>query len=238
MLFDLRGGGRRRTVQIVYVTLALLMGGGLVLFGIGGAVSGGLVDAITQNGGSGPTGVQRYRDKVRAAEAAVKAHPRDPAAWAALARARYQLASAGDYFDASTGQFNADGKRVLLASTQAWEKHLQLAKNKPDDSLASVMVQAYSALGDLSKAVQAQEVVTEARPTAATFARLAILAYGAGQTRKGDLAEKKALQESPPDQRNTLKAQIDEAKASSAAPSATPSATAAPTSTATPKPKK
>ena len=34
MLFDLRGRGRRRTVKIVYITLALLMGGGLVLFGI------------------------------------------------------------------------------------------------------------------------------------------------------------------------------------------------------------
>jgi hypothetical protein len=51
MLFDLRGRGRRRTVQIIYLSLALLMGGGLVLFGIGGATSGGLVDAI--QGGSG-----------------------------------------------------------------------------------------------------------------------------------------------------------------------------------------
>jgi hypothetical protein len=47
MLFDLRGRGRRRTVQVIYLSLAILMGGGLVLFGIGGATSGGLVDAIT-----------------------------------------------------------------------------------------------------------------------------------------------------------------------------------------------
>jgi hypothetical protein len=238
MLFDLRGGGRRRTVQIVYVTLALLMGGGLVLFGIGGAVSGGLVDAITQNGGSAPTGIKRYQDKVRTAEAATKAKPQDPTAWATLARARFQLASAGDYVDPNTGAFNAEGKRTLTQATTAWEKHLQLAKNNPDDSLAGIMVQAYSALGDATKAVQAQEVVTEARPTAATFARLAILAYGAGQTRKGDLAEKKALQESPADQRNTLKAQIEEAKKSSATPIPTPTTTATPKATATPKPKK
>ena len=32
MLFDLRGRGRRRTVQAVYLSLALLLGGGLVLF--------------------------------------------------------------------------------------------------------------------------------------------------------------------------------------------------------------
>ena len=32
MLFDLRGRGRRRVVQVVYLGLALLLGGGLVLF--------------------------------------------------------------------------------------------------------------------------------------------------------------------------------------------------------------
>ena len=46
MLFDLRGRGRRRTVQAVYLTLAILLGGGLVLFGVGGNVSGGLLDAL------------------------------------------------------------------------------------------------------------------------------------------------------------------------------------------------
>ena len=52
MLFDLRGRGRRTTVQVIYLTLALLMGGGLVLFGIGGDVSGGLVDAFREDSGS------------------------------------------------------------------------------------------------------------------------------------------------------------------------------------------
>jgi len=51
MLFDLRGRGRRRTIQAIYVTLAVLMGGGLVFFGIGGNTSGGLFDAF--KGGSG-----------------------------------------------------------------------------------------------------------------------------------------------------------------------------------------
>ena len=36
MLFDLRGRGRRRTVQVIYIGLAILMVGGLLLFGIGG----------------------------------------------------------------------------------------------------------------------------------------------------------------------------------------------------------
>ena len=50
MLFDLRGR-RRRAVQVTYLMLALLMGGGLVLFGIGGSVSGGLIDAFKGTGG-------------------------------------------------------------------------------------------------------------------------------------------------------------------------------------------
>src|SRR3954465_4102042 len=54
MLFALRGSGRRTTVKVVYVTLAILMGGGLVLFGIGGSVSGGLIDAITRPAGAPP----------------------------------------------------------------------------------------------------------------------------------------------------------------------------------------
>ncbi len=46
MLFDLRG--RRQTaVKVIYAMLAVLMGGGLVFFGIGGSVSGGLLDAFT-----------------------------------------------------------------------------------------------------------------------------------------------------------------------------------------------
>ena len=56
MLFDLRGRGRRRTVQVIYLSLAILMGGGLVLFGIGGATSGGLFDAFSGNSGGGNSG--------------------------------------------------------------------------------------------------------------------------------------------------------------------------------------
>ena len=41
MLFDLRGRGRRRMVRLIYTGLALLMGVGLVGFGIGGGFGGG-----------------------------------------------------------------------------------------------------------------------------------------------------------------------------------------------------
>src|ERR671932_910372 len=125
MLFDLRGGGRRKTIQTVYILLAVLMGGGLVLFGIGGSVSGGLIDAITNNSGSTSSGLDTYRNRVNQAQRQATAHPQDAAAWATLARARFQLASASDYYDSNTGQWNAQGKRILAQASAAWQHHLK-----------------------------------------------------------------------------------------------------------------
>ena len=53
MLFDLRGRGRRRTVRVIYIGLALLIGVGLVGFGVGGGFGGGgLLNAATNNEGA------------------------------------------------------------------------------------------------------------------------------------------------------------------------------------------
>jgi hypothetical protein len=214
MLFDLRGSGRRTTIKAVYLTLAVLMGGGLVLFGIGGDVSGGLVDAITERGGSTNVSDDRFRDRAAEAQRAAQANPQDPEAWATVARARFQYASTGDFFDQATAQFTPAGKAQLQSASQAWERHLELAKNQPDDSVATIMVQAYSQAGlnEPEKAVRAQEIITEARPKDSTFANLAVLAYQAGQTRKGDLATKEALALADKDDRNTLKSELEAAK--------------------------
>ena len=114
MLFDLRGSGRRRVVKVVYVTLALLMGGGLVLFGIGGDVSGGLVDAITERTGSVDDTTKRLQERERAATRAAQADPENAELWAAVARARFNLAGVGDNLDQETGAYTAAGRRVLL----------------------------------------------------------------------------------------------------------------------------
>jgi hypothetical protein len=232
MLFDLRGAGRRTTVKVVYLTLALLMGGGLVLFGIGGDVSGGLVDALQENEGSTTVSDDRFRDRAAQAQREADANPRDAEAWATVARARFQYASAGDFFDQNTGQFTDEGKAQLQAASQAWERHLALAKDKADDSVATIMVQAYSQAGlnQPEKAVAAQEIITESRPKDSTFATLAVLAYQAGQTRKGDLATKKALSLADKDDRNTLKSELEAAK-QQALTSQIQDATEAPTAT-------
>ena len=215
MLFDLRGRGRRRTIKFVYITLAVLMGGGLVLFGIGGggAMQGGLVDAITGTS-SGDTGTERLEAREREALRATQANPNDAAAWAALARARVQTAGLGENFDPSTGAYTESGKAKLAAAAQAWEKYLAVDPKNPDARVAALMVRAFDASGlnRPADAVAAQEIITEARPSDTTFARLAIYAYQADQTRKGDLATKEALERAPEDERNTLKSTLEQAK--------------------------
>jgi hypothetical protein len=219
MLFDLRSTGRRRTVKVVYITLALLMGGGLVLFGIGGggALSGGLVDAITESNTGGGSGEDRISDEEQRATAAARANPDDPALWAAVARARFNLAAAGGNVDPNTGDFTDTGRTQLQAATRAWEEHVELAGDNPDPRVASLMVQAYSALGEPAKATLPQEIIAEERNSAGAYATLAQLAYTAGQTRKGDLATKKALQLTEPDMRETLRGQLESLKASAGA---------------------
>jgi hypothetical protein len=239
MLFDLRGSGRRTTVKAVYLTLALLMGGGLVLFGIGGDVSGGLVDALTGSNGATSSTDSTFRNRAEQATREAQATPQDPEAWAEVARTRYQYASAGEFVDRSTGQFTAEGKAQLEQAAAAWQRHLALAKNKPDDRVATLMVQTYGQLGlnEPEKAVAAQEIITEARPKDSTFATLAVLAYQAGQTRKGDLATKEALALADADDRETLKSELEQAKQQSVA-AQIQDATEAPTATPTPKKEK
>ena len=72
-------------------------------------------------------------------------------------------------------------------------------------------------------------MLTEIDPTQQTFQNLALLAYQAGQLRKGDLAAGKAVDLAPKDEQKELKEQLEQAKSQAAlqqiqetAPSPTP----------------
>lgn len=214
MLFDLRGRGRRRTIKVIYVTLAFLLGGGLVLFGIGGDVSGGLVDAITGSQGSGDTGEDRYRKQAAAAAERTKRNPQDASAWNELTRARIQLATSGDLYDANTDTYTDAGKERLRLAVSSWNRYLALDPPDGDEksSLASRMVRVFVALNDFTSAARAQEIIAEDRESVGAYSQLAVLSYQAGQTRKGDLATEKALELAPDDQREALKGQLESAK--------------------------
>jgi tetratricopeptide (TPR) repeat protein len=215
MLFDLRGRGRRRTVQVIYLSLAILMGGGLVLFGIGGATSGGLIDAI-QGNSSTTSGTDAFQKRVDALEKRTQANPQDKAAWAQLAGLRFQLAGSGANYDQTTGAYTAKGKAILLQAAAAWQRHLSLAGEKPDTTVANQMVQAYGVTGlrNYAEAVKALEFVIDATPNATfqQYAQLAVLAHGAKQTRKATLSADKAVSLAPKNQRKTLQTQIKTAQ--------------------------
>ena len=215
MLFDLRGRGRRRTVQVIYLSLAILMGGGLVLFGIGGATSGGLIDAI-QGNSSTTSGTDAFQKRVDALEKRTQTNPQDKAAWARLAGLQFQLAGSGANYDQATGAYTAKGKAILRQASSAWQRHLALAGEKPDTTVANQMVQAYGVTGlrNYAEAVKALEFVIDATPNATfqQYAQLAVLAHGAKQTRKATLSADKAVSLAPKDQRKTLQTQIKTAQ--------------------------
>jgi hypothetical protein len=212
MLFDLRGRGRRRTVQAVYLGLAILLGGGLVLFGVGaGNGNGGLLNAFSGNGsGSNQNAVASSQEK--AALKQIKLSPNGPAGWAALVQARWTSAGQGSNFNSTTGQFTTSGKKKLSATTQAWQRYLTLTKT-PDPNLAVLAARAYGAQANYSGMAGAWEIETAANPTQVKgFECLAVSAYSAKQTRKGDLAMTKALTLVPKANRALLKTQIQQAK--------------------------
>jgi tetratricopeptide (TPR) repeat protein len=215
MLFDLRGRGRRRTVQAIYLGLAILMGGGLVLFGIGGATNGGLIDAI-QGNGSTTASSDTFQKRVDALEKRTQVNPRDARAWAVLADARFQLATAGANYDQTNGVYTAKGKAALRSAAAAWQRHLALSPEKPNTRVANEMVQAYGATGlrNYGEAVKALEFVIDAtpKPTYQTYAQLAVLAHGAKQARKEKLSTQKALELAPKSQRKTIGDQIKAAE--------------------------
>jgi hypothetical protein len=224
MLFDLQGK-RRRVVQVTYLGLALLMGGGLVLAGIGSNASGGLLDAFKGGGGGDNNGSKVVQQQIQGAEKRVAANPRDQIALKAIVRGHYQLATADA--DPNTGNFGTKGKEELSKAAAAWERYLALKPAKPDPSLAGLMVQAYSGLATgnnqaaaskalYAKAAATAEILAQAQPSAETYLRLVQFAALAGQTRKAELAGRKAIELAPKDQRGTVKKLVDQAKSGAA----------------------
>jgi hypothetical protein len=200
MLFDLQSRNRRRFVKVIYLGLAVLMGGGLLLFGIGtGTNQSGFFDLLKGNNGGGPT----VSSAEKRADRAVRLNPSDAAAWVTLAKLRYQ----GAAFDDQKQTFTASGKKQLASASAAWHRYLALNPSHPDSIVAKYMANAYAenGLNQPGNAATAWEIVATAQPSASNYAFLAQYAYLANQIRKGDLAAAKAVALAPKLQRTTLK---------------------------------
>jgi hypothetical protein len=212
MLFDLRGRGRRRTVRVIYIGLALLMGVGLVGFGIGGGFGGGgLLTAASNNEGAGSAS---FSSQIKKYRKITQQQPNNLAAWEGLTKALLHEGG-GEAYVSRTGQVTGKGKELFRQAAQAWTSYLALKPPKPNTELAQLMVTVYGeqGLNEPAQAVQVLQLVTAARPTsAALWSALAEYAYKAKNVRIGDLAAAKAISLAPATQRTRLKTELAEVK--------------------------
>ncbi len=215
MLFDIQGK-RRRVVQATYLGLAILMGGGLVLFGIGGDVSGGLFDAFSERGGGGGNGNGIIEERVETSEERVKANPQDEAARKALARDYYSLAAALPVGE--DGRIPEEGQDDLRKADANYRAYLALEPEQPDPSLALTALQIYDP-NALNRPREAKEAAAlRARVLNDTDSYLTLVEYAtlAGDTRTADLAAQKAVDLAPKKQRKAIMAEAERAKAPAA----------------------
>jgi hypothetical protein len=202
MLFDLRGR-RRRAVQVTYLTLAVLMGGGLVLFGIGGS-SGGILDAITGNDSGGTVSDSGLEKRIEAQEKKLKTSPNNTAALAELVRLHYQVASSQTPSGSTT--IPDDQKDELRKAGVYWDRYVQATDNDPNPDLARVALIVFDKTG-LNKPAKAKDVVRVLAAdanNAQTYLLLVQYATAAGDKRTAQLAAQKAVDLAPKGQRKQV----------------------------------
>jgi hypothetical protein len=210
LLFDLRSKGRRRTMQVVYIGLAVILAAGLVLFGVGtgtggGGLLGGLSGSGSSNNQSGAVGAA-----AKQAQARVNQNPKDPAAWASLIEARYENAQSAGI---KNGAFTDFGKQQLALVINEYEQYVKLVP-KPDVTTATFAARAYSYLGNYAQEAATWDQITAQTPTAVGYKCLALSAYAAKNTGLAELAQSKLLSKVSKAQRKTLTAELESASTS------------------------
>jgi hypothetical protein len=219
VLFDLRGK-RKRLIQVIYASLALLMGGGLVFFGIGSDTQGGLFDAFSDSGGSAAG--TSFSDDAEDIEERLQADPRNENLLLELVRTRYNAGNSNIQVDESGQQaVTTEAREQFELAADAWDRYLEVEKGKPNPNVALLAANTFFTLAQTSPsaaeadanvaaAAEAQRVVAERRPSLGTVSTLAIYSYYALDFETGDRAAKRALAEAPNEgQRRSLERQLD-----------------------------
>jgi hypothetical protein len=211
MLFDLRGRGRRRTVQVIYAGLALLIGAGLVFFGVGAGVGGGgLLNSLTGSEGGGSAS---FSAQIKKYKKLTEQQPSSVYAWEQLTLAQLHEAG-GEAYVTRTGA-TTKGKELYRQIAQSWNHYLTLNPSKPSILLAKEVVTVFGeeGLNEPAEAVAVLQTIVAAEPTSEPYYRfLAEYAYKAHNTRIGDLASEKAVALAPAAQRKQLKNELAEIK--------------------------
>jgi hypothetical protein len=210
MLFDLRGR-RRRLVQATYLMLALLMGGGLVLFGIGGDVSGGLFNAFEGDAGGGNPN-SAIEERIDRQEERLRANPQNTALLQSLVRDYYGLATSQQETGATS--FPDDAKDELRKAGAYWQRYVDAVSDKPsaDTALYALRVFDVGALNQPKRAQEAAAIIAEAQNDSSSYLQLVAYAALAKDKRTADLAAQKAVDLAPKDQRKQVRAQAEQLK--------------------------
>jgi hypothetical protein len=213
MLFDLRGR-RRRVVQATYLTLAILLGGGLVLFGIGGDVSGGLFDAFSDRSGGGGNPNQALEERIDRLERRVAAGQNSDAALQELVRDYYQLAA--NQQESGGTPFSEDAKDELRKAASAWQRYVDSVEGQPNAATATYALRVYdvNALNQPKEAQKAAAILAEEQDDSTSYLQLVAYAALAGDTRTADLATQKAVDLAPEGQKKAVKQQAEQLKQS------------------------
>jgi hypothetical protein len=239
MLFDLRSPGRRNLIRVVYAGLAVLMGGGLIFFGIGGSGTGLFSDA---GGGGGGGDGNPFEDQIDDAEARLEQNPQDTAALAELVQLHYQAGSNQIEVDEESGtqSLTEEGEQQLQQSADAWARYLKVTQKsgaQADTGAASVAFQLFSLLANVSfsraqgaasgtdaladatdavtswsDAAEAQRILADAQPSPPAYSRLAEFLYLAGDIEGGDQAAAQAARIAKGDERTTIEQQLKQTK--------------------------
>ena len=213
MLFDLRGK-RKRVIQVVYAMLALLMGGGLVFFGIGsGSGTGGIADLLNGGGGGGSPQFDEQAQKI---EEKLRRDPKDEQLLAQLVRARYTAGNSQVSFDSTTGapSLTEGALEDFSKAADAWQRYLKVEKH-PNPNVATLATNAlfYSGAAattasefesSMRSAAKAQEIVNRSRPTLNGYLSLARYEFYSGNFGPGEEAGRKAAQEAPKSRRSLV----------------------------------
>jgi hypothetical protein len=215
MLFDLRARGRRRTVQVVYVGLALLFAIGFIGFGVGVGGGGGASPIEALFGGKEGSSNANYSKQISEAEKRTREHPNEAPGWAALAEAHFHQANGSEYYEEEKQQFTAKGKELLAKVTAAWSRYVALKPSNPPLTIADDMVRVFGeeGLNEPAEAVAALQLVIPTKPpSVGLYGDLARYAYLAKNVSVGDLAAQKTISLTPPAKRKEVEAELERLK--------------------------
>lgn len=201
-------------VQATYLLLAVLLGGGLVLFGIGGDVSGGLFDAFSERGGGGGSNNDAIEERVDRLEKRVAANPNNTAALQELVRDYYGLATTQQ--ESGSTAFPDDAKDELRKAGSAWQRYVAAVEGDPSAATATFALRVYdpAALNRPKEAQEAAAIIAESENDSSSYLQLVGYASLAGDTRTADLATQKAVDLAPKDQKKTVEQQAEQLKKS------------------------